>query len=87
MDDGQEIRDRVRRIETRVTKIGNAMGIDVGGGKPVWDAGRRLVSLPSPNCSIKEIVESIPDEFTGLAIDIYVGVQHFATLVPIPHRL
>lgn len=83
MEPGQEMLDRVRRIETRVTKIGNAMGVDVGGGKPAWDVGRCRVTLPSPNCSIREIVEVIPERFAGHPVSVYVGDDHFTTVVPI----
>jgi hypothetical protein len=83
MDVGQEIVDRVRRIETRVTKIGNHMGVDVGGGKPVWDMGRCSVVLPSLNCSIREIVDIIPPKFAGHPVNVFVGDDHFTTIVPI----
>lgn len=78
----QEILDRVRRTETRVTKIGNHLGIDVGGGKPAWDSGQCRVVLPTSNCSLRECVEVIPEKFSGRPIDVYVGNEHFTTIVP-----
>jgi hypothetical protein len=51
-DPTRETLDRVRRIETRLTKVAQHFDIDVGGGRPVWDDGD--VIIPSPNCSIRE---------------------------------
>jgi hypothetical protein len=36
----EEIADRARRTETRVTKVANHLGIDAGGEKPTWDNAR-----------------------------------------------
>ncbi len=76
----REILDRTRRIETRITKIGNAMGVDVGGGKPSWNAARRRVDLPSPNCSLSECIAVIPAEMRGAGIRLYVGNQYLTTM-------
>lgn len=73
MEQQQEILDRTRRIETRLTKIGNAMGVDVGGGKPFWCNKRRCVVLPSPGCAITEVVRVVPEDLKHLGVDVYVG--------------
>lgn len=74
-----ELLDRVRRIETRVTKIGHAMGVDVGGGRPSWDVKRGCVVLPSPNCSIAECVNIVPASREG-PVDVYVGDQFICAI-------
>jgi hypothetical protein len=76
----REILDRVRRTETRVTKIGRALGIDVGGGKPVWDDALGRVVVPSPNCSVGDIVNAVPEDRRKLEIDVYVAEDYLLTL-------
>lgn len=78
----QETLDRVRRIETRVTKIGNHLGVDVGGGKPEWDRVNERVVLPSPNCSISECVKVIPPQFNGRLVNVFVDDEYLTTLCP-----
>ena len=45
--DIREVRDRMRRVETRVTKIGRFLGVDVGGGQPIWRAHDKTVLIPT----------------------------------------
>jgi hypothetical protein len=75
----KEIVDRTRRIETRLTKIGRAMGIDVGGGQPTWDDEHRRVVLPTPNCSVESMLKIIPP---GVAedVDVYVHSEYLFSL-------
>lgn len=76
----QETLDRVRRIETRITKIGQAMGVDVGGGRPIWLEGDKHVAVPSPNCSIGEIMKVVPQEHRHLDIPVFVGSDYLMTI-------
>lgn len=76
----REILDRVRRTETRVTKIGRALGIDVGGGKPVWNDADGKVVIPSPNCSIGDVLQAIPEGRRHVEIDVYVAEDYLLTL-------
>lgn len=57
-DPVNEILDRVKRIETRVTIMGRHVGADVGGGRPTWHNGS--IVIPTPNCSIGEMMKVIP---------------------------
>jgi hypothetical protein len=75
--DQREIVERVRRIETRVTKIGQAMGVDVGGGKPVWFDGK--IGAPSPNCSIGDLLRTIPAGHDK-DVDVYVHDDYLFTM-------
>ena len=79
MGDLQEILDRVRRIETRVTKVGRALDVDVGGGRPEQIADNRL-AIPTPNCSIGECVRAIAID-TQSSVQVYVGEEYLVTLV------
>lgn len=53
-----EIHERSRRIETRLTKLVEAMGVDAGGLRPVWDEGR--IVLPSLACGLRDIISAVP---------------------------
>jgi len=79
MEHDRELVDRVRRIETRVTKIGRHFGIDVGGGRPIWDPRGRVV-IPSPNCSVGDILKTVPDASRSGEVDVYVGDEYMMTL-------
>lgn len=80
MTESSELLDRVRRIETRVTKIGHHMGVDVGGGRPSWDERRGRIMLPSPNCSISECINVVPRGHPPGLVDVYIDEQHICAL-------
>lgn len=77
----REVRDRVRRIETRLTKIGRHMGVDVGGGQPEWLDAQSRVVIPTPNCNVGDIVKVIPVEQHRKEVDVYVGSEYLLTLI------
>ena len=79
-----EIRDRVRRIETRSTKYFEAQGFDTGSTRATWrgmqaneDAAR--IDLPTPGIALKDILAVIPKGFEG-DVDLYVGEELIAML-------
>lgn len=74
----KETLDRVRRIETRITKIGNHMGVDVGGGTPSW-CGDHIVTS-SANTSIKALVEAIPKSHHSSMVRVFVSDDYLATI-------
>jgi hypothetical protein len=76
----REVRDRVRRIETRLTKIGRHMGVDVGGGQPEWIDDKGRVVIPTPNCNVGDIVKAIPADRRDKEIKVYVGDEYLLTL-------
>lgn len=80
MEPNREVLDRVRRIETRLTKIGDHMGVDTGGGKPFWNAAQKRVIIPTPNCSMGDILRAVPDELKGEEIDVFVHGEYLLTL-------
>lgn len=79
-EDIREVRDRMRRVETRVTKIGRFLGVDVGGGKPVWQPGDQSIMIPTPNCAVGEILHAIPDDCRKGNVDVYVNDDYLFTL-------
>lgn len=74
----QEMLDRSRRIETRLTKLGIAQGVEMHGSKPVWSGNR--VDIPSRNCSIGDIMQAIPPGQRHRQVPIYVGGDYIAEL-------
>lgn len=61
----EEIGDRVRRIETRITSYLASIGFETKTQRPVW-CEDGSVSIPSMDCSIKDILATIPTDFDPL---------------------
>lgn len=57
----QELLDRTRRIETRVTRFLESQGFDTQVQKARWDGGE--ISIPSMACSVRELVAVVPEDF------------------------
>lgn len=55
----QEVVDRTRRTETRLTKYLEAIGFVTGARKPVWQGG--AIEVPSPATSLTDILSVVPD--------------------------
>jgi hypothetical protein len=58
----KEIQDRVRRMETRLTKWLEDQGFDTGVKRPVWHQDG-TVTVPSLDCSLKHILTVIPGDW------------------------
>jgi hypothetical protein len=71
-----EIADRARRTETRVTKIANHMGIDAGGEKPKLSGNTLYV--PTVKTSLEDIVVAI-GSYSG-PISVYCGEDYMVTI-------
>lgn len=56
----EEIAQRARRTETRVTKIAEKLGIDAGNEKPVWDNANGRVNVTSRKVSLDEMLGAVP---------------------------
>ena len=63
---------RMRRIETRLTKYIEAQGFDTGcqRSRMVVDG---VVEVPSPACSLKEIIGLVPASWTGPVSIVHQG--------------
>jgi hypothetical protein len=61
----KEMTDRLRRIETRLTKFMEAQGFDMQTKRPDWviKEGVGTVIVPTDMCSIKDILSVIPDGY------------------------
>lgn len=54
-----EALDRLRRIETRLTKYLETQGVETVIRRPLWD-GDGIIRVPSPGTSLSEILSVIP---------------------------
>lgn len=66
----QEILQRARRIETRLTGLIVAMGYDTESQRPTLVDGR--VQLPSRHTSMQQVIDIIPDDSVG-PVEVYIG--------------
>ena len=73
----QEVVDRVRRIETRLTKYLKEQGFDTHPARITFDRGD--VVVPSKDCSLREIISVNPEDWDG-EVFIMLGPDHIATL-------
>lgn len=78
----REILERARRIETRLTQLLIASGIDAQQQRPVFDAKRARLTVPSPHSSLKEMLDNIPDGWQDRAIAVFCGNKHVTTVIP-----
>lgn len=61
-----ELVDRTRRTETRLTKYLQERGFDTQTIKPIWLSG--VVAVPSRHCAISDIREVVPAGWDGPVI-------------------
>lgn len=60
-NEAQELLDRTRRIETRLTTFLVSQGFEVHATMPVWSNG--VITIPSMGCSIRDIMKAIPEDW------------------------
>lgn len=72
-----DIHLRVRRLETRMTKFMEAQGFDTGCLRARW-LGDSVVEVPTPACSLKEIMSLIPADWS---LDRGVRVVHHGKVI------
>lgn len=76
-----EVLERVRRIETRVTQTMVAIGVPTSAQKPKFNARESSILLPSPHTSTKEMLEHIPETWNA-PVKVFVGDEQIATITP-----
>lgn len=82
-----ETLQRVRRIETRLTQLMVAMGVDTMSQKPKFgiydipgeDREVAAINLPSPHSSLKEALDIIPATWEG-PVRVFVNDELVAVL-------
>jgi len=75
-DPVSETLDRVRRIETRLTKYLEHIGFATGAQRPTWVDG--VVMLPSMDCSLRDILATVPRDWNPAYV---VRVEHAGVIV------
>lgn len=81
--DVKEIKDRTRRIETRVTRFLESQGFDTEVKKPLWVDDQIVV--PTRACSINDCLMVVPSDWpSDKAINIYVHDDYLMTVYMSP---
>lgn len=62
-DDVREVKDRSRRIETRLTKLMTHLGYETQASMPEWRDNH--VEVPSISTAIKDVLAVIPDNWNA----------------------
>lgn len=77
--DIKEIKDRTRRVETRVTRWLESQGFETNIQKPAWHEDRLIV--PTSACSLVDCLSIIPPEWPNdKGIDVYVHDDYLMTV-------
>ena len=74
----KEILDRVRRTETRVTKVANHLGVESGVQRPSFRDGKLQVT--SRKVSLDELMAVVPPDHKGEVVDVICNGDLLATL-------
>lgn len=78
----QQTLDRVKRIETRITTMALALGVNMPMQKPTFDkqpGEHATLDLPSINTTVKSIRAALPNGFTGRVI-LRIGGEMILTM-------
>jgi G:T-mismatch repair DNA endonuclease (very short patch repair protein) len=62
-DYNKDIRDRLTRIETRLTKFMYAQGFDTQGTRARWQ-GDGVIQIPSIDVTLRECIATVPKGYT-----------------------
>jgi hypothetical protein len=71
----QEVLDRTRRIETRLTRFMTEQGFDPRGEQPIYHPDERLLTVPSRKIAMQECLEAIPP---GVLVTVTCGGEEIA---------
>lgn len=75
----EETLGRLRRIETKTTKVANHLGVDAGGDKPVFYAVGHILQVPSRKTSLDDIIAAVPEKHRSM-VKIMCGDDYLATI-------
>lgn len=62
--------DRLRRIETKLTKLLNAQGLNAYADEPTYS--NKVLHVPTSNISLKDCLAAIPDGPRDFAVPVHV---------------
>ena len=68
----REMSDRLRRIETRLTRFMEAQGFDTEVRRPVFNAGH--LDIPTDATSLRDILAAVPPDWDGGVVVLHKGV-------------
>ena len=73
-----EIQDRLRRIETRLTKYMQERGFDTQVQVPIYDGPNDRITIPSLDARLKDVLAAIPE---GEAPEDGLAIVHAGSVV------
>jgi hypothetical protein len=79
VDAPRETLERVRRIETRLTKLLTHFGLNPGAEKAQYDEPD-VVRVPSRKVSLESIIEALPPNYGKEEFDVFIGNDYVCTM-------
>jgi hypothetical protein len=79
IDAPRETLERVRRIETRLTKLLTHFGLNPGAEKALYDEPD-VVRVPSRKVSLESIIDALPPNFGKAEFDVFIGNDYVCTM-------
>jgi hypothetical protein len=76
---GDETLERVRRIETRLTKLLTHFGLNPGAERASFEAPD-IVRVPSRKVSIEAILDALPPNYGQEEFDVFIGQDYVCTI-------
>jgi hypothetical protein len=74
-----ETLERVRRIETRLTKLLTHFGLNPGAERAMFDTPD-VVRIPSRKVSIEAIIDALPPNYGREEFDVFIGQDYVCTI-------
>lgn len=78
-EDIEELLDRVRRIETRLTRYMTENGFDTHAQRPRYYPTRQALVVPSRNVSLADCLRALPDGVKS--VEVFIGRDRIAQLI------
>ena len=76
-----ELIERMRRIETKLTRYMMAQGFDTQSEQPRFDAETHSLHIPSRHVSLQHCLDAVTAEWEG-PVDVYIQGDYVTTLSP-----
>ena len=77
----KETLDRLRRIETRLSRYLADNGFDLQGEKPTYDEQLKLLHVPSRKVALDDCLLAIAGAATGTTILVVMGLEVLGSIV------
>lgn len=75
----EETLGRLRRVETKTTKVANHLGVDAGGDKPELNDVTGVLQVPSRKVSLDDVLDAVRGRDGIVSIAVYCGTEFLMT--------